>query len=51
MGENGDRPVQSHIDQALACGIVEVIVAANDMGDSHVMVVDDDGQIIGRRAV
>ena len=39
------------IDLRLARGIGQVIVAADDMGDAHVVVVDHDRQIIGRRAV
>src|SRR3546814_8298714 len=32
-------------------GVVEVVVAADDMGHAHVVVVDDDRQHVGRRAV
>ena len=51
MREFGDRPIEGAVDQHLAEGVVEVIVAADHMADSHVVVVDDDRQIVGRRAV
>ena len=51
VGEGRARPAQRIVDQALARGVVQMIVAANDVGHSHVVVVHDDGEIIGRRAV
>jgi len=38
-------------DGELAEGVVEVIVAADDVGYAHVMVIDHDGEHVGRRAV
>ena len=35
----------------LARGVGQVIVAADDVGDAHVVVVDDDGMHVGRHAV
>ena len=44
-------PAERVVDLSLARGIGEVIVAADDVGDAHVVVVDHDGQHVGRRAV
>jgi len=35
----------------LARGVVQVVVATDDMGDIHVHVVHHDGEVVGRRAV
>ncbi len=51
MGEFRDRPVERPVDLGLAKGVVEMIVAADHMGDAHVVIVDDDRKIVGRRAV
>ena len=51
MGEFGDRPAERVIDLRLAEGVVEVVVAADHMGDPHVVVVDHDREIVGRGAV
>src|SRR5207253_6604243 len=32
-------------------GVVDVIVAANHVGDGHVEIVDDDAEVVGRDAV
>ena len=45
------RPAHGADDLELAEGIVQVIVAADHVGDVHVVIVDDDGQHVGRRAV
>ena len=45
------RPAHGLDDLELAEGVVQVIVAADHMRDMHVVIVDDDGQHIGRRAV
>ncbi len=37
------------VDLHLAGGVGEVVVAADDMGDAHVVVVDHDGEHVGRR--
>ncbi len=42
MGEFGNRPAERVIDLLLAEGVVEVVVAADHMGNAHVVVVDDD---------
>ena len=51
MGEGRLGKVQGLIDQGLTGGIVQVVIAANDVGDAHVVVIDDDCQIVGRRSV
>ena len=38
-------------DRQLAEGVVEMVVAADDVGDAHVVIVDHDCEHIGRRAV
>ena len=45
----GDVPAHRLIDLGLARRVGQMIVAANDMGDAHVVIVDDDRQHIGRR--
>ena len=45
------RPAERVVEDLLAPGVGEVIVAADDVGDAHVVVVDDDGEHVGRRAV
>ena len=44
------QPIAS-IDLHLARGVVQVIVAADDMGDAHVVIVDHHGQHVGGVAV
>ncbi len=44
-------PAERVVDLGLPRGIGEVIVAADDVGDAHVVVVDDHGEHVGRRAV
>ena len=39
------------VDLHLAGGVGEVVDAADDVGDAHVVVVDDDGVVVDRRAV
>ena len=51
MRESRHRPVERAVDLRLAEGVVQMVVAADHMGDAHVVVVDDDRQIVGRRAV
>ena len=38
-------------DHQLAKGVVDMIIAADHMGHTHVMIIDHDGQHIGRRAI
>ena len=51
MGEA--RPVPAHgvVNLRLAERVGQVIVAADHVGDGHVVVIDDHGVLIGRRAV
>ncbi len=51
MGKFRDRPAERVVDLLLAKGIVEVVVAADHMGNAHVVIVDDDRKIVGRGAV
>ena len=44
-------PAERLIDLRLPGGVGEVIVAADDVGDVHVVVVHHHGQHVGRRAV
>ena len=39
------------VEQHLLRGVRDVVVAADDVGDAHVDVVDDDRQVVGRVAV
>ena len=45
------RPAERRVNLALPPGVGQVIVATNDVGDTHIVVVDDDRQIVGRRPV
>ena len=47
MGINWRRPAQRFENLGLPKGIREMIVAADSMGNSHIMVVHDDRQHIG----
>jgi hypothetical protein len=47
----GTVPAERLVDLRLARGVGEVIVAADDVGDAHVVIVDHDGEHVGRRAV
>jgi hypothetical protein len=44
-----DAQRAQHVD--LARRVVDVIVAADDVRDAHVVVVDHDAEIVGRRAI
>ncbi len=44
-------PAHRRVDLRLARGVGEMVVAADDVGDAHVVVVDDHRQHVGRRAV
>ena len=44
-------PAERVVDLLLARGVGEMIVAADDVGDAHVVVVDHDREHVGRRAV
>ena len=51
MRHHRRRPAERIVDLRLPRRIGQMIVAADDMGDAHVVVVDHDGQHVGRRAV
>ena len=51
MGHARNIPAQRVVDLFLARGIDQVIVAADDVGDAHVVVVDHDREHVGRIAV
>ncbi len=51
MGETRHGPAQRPVDLALAEGVVEMVVAADDMGDRHVEIVHHHREIIGGRTV
>ncbi len=51
MRESRGLPAHRLVDVRLPRGVGEMIVAADDLRDAHVVVVDDDGEHIGRRAV
>ena len=51
MGEGRRVPAHGPVDQGLAERVGEVVVAAHDMRNFHVAVVDHHGQHVGRRAV
>ena len=51
VGIDGLFPAHGADDLQLAEGIVQVVVAADDVADAGIVVVDDDGQHVGRRAV
>ena len=44
-------PAHRADDRQLAEGVVEMVVAADDVGHAHVMVVDHHREHVGRRAV
>ena len=48
-----DRHIPSHaaIDHRLAEGVVQMVVAADHMGDAHVMIIDNNRQHVGWRSV
>ena len=47
----GDVPPQRVVDLLLARGVDQMVVAADDVGDAHVVIVDHDGEHVGRVAV
>ena len=47
----GSVPAERVVEDLLAGGVGQVVVAADDVGDAHVVVVDDHGEHVGRRAV
>jgi len=51
VGHLGDCPSESLENEGLSCGIGQMIDATNNVSDTHVVIVNDDGQHISRRAV
>ncbi len=51
VGHDRQRPAERVVEDLLAGAIGQVVVAADDVGDAHVVVVDDDGEHVGGRAV
>ena len=51
MGHVRNIPSQRVVDLLLARGVDQMVVAADDVGDAHVVVVDHDRQHVGRVAV
>ena len=51
MRELRHLPIQRGVNLRLARRIGQMVIAANNMGDAHIMVVHHDRQHIGRRAV
>ena len=51
MRHDRNVPAERLIDLHLPRGVGQMIVAANDMGHAHVVIVDDDGEHVGRIAV
>ena len=51
VGHHRHRPAERLVDLLLARAVGEMVVAADDMGDAHVMVVDYDREHVSRRAV
>jgi hypothetical protein len=52
MGQERRRPAERLVDlDLLAGGIGQVVVAADNVGDAHVVIVDDHREHVGRRAV
>src|SRR5271169_1438301 len=51
MGEFWYGPVECMIDLRLTKGVVKVIITANYMGYSHIVVVDHNGQVVCRATI
>ena len=51
MRERGRRQAERLVDQYLARGVGQVVVAAEDMRDAHVSIVADHGEIVRRATV
>ena len=51
MGEGGHGEAQRLVDEDLARGVGQVVVAADDMGDAHVGVVAYHGEVVGGASV
>ena len=51
MGKGGRLPIERLVNMRLARGIGEMIIAADDICDAHIMIVHNNSQHIGWRAV
>ena len=51
MRETRRRRVEGRDDIHLARGVHHVVVPANDMGNVHVQVIDDDAEVVGRHPI
>ena len=51
MRIGGKLPAHGPVDLNLPRCIVQMIIAANDMGDAHIMVIHHDGEHINRAAI
>ena len=51
MGENREVPIEGFVNLNLPKSICQVVIAANDMTHFHIMIINDNRQHIGRRAV
>ena len=51
MGKPGDVPAHGLVNRDLPERVAQMVVTANDVGDVHVVIIDHDGQHIGRRIV
>ena len=51
MGKLRQRHAERLKEEDVLRRVGEVVLAANDVGDPHVGIVDDDGEVIERRAV
>ena len=51
MGEVGKGDTKGPEDGNLTGSIVDMVVPANDVGDSHIGIVDHHGKVVGRHAV
>ena len=51
MGKRRDGRLERAKDIDLARGVVQVVVAADDVGDAHIEIVDHHRQVIGGRPV
>src|SRR2546430_16160139 len=51
MRHDRGAPAKRLIDLHLARRVGEMIVAANDMGDAHIMIIHNHGEHIGRRTI
>ena len=51
VAEAGRSQAESFVEDDLLGGVRDVVVAAQDVGDAQEGVVDDAGEVVGRRAV